>query len=160
MNISFARIALAILFCTSMVGCSSQRNNSTSSNVDKPEVVDTGYYLTLDKNLPESKNTIQTNEEHPENISLADMLRKLAGVIVTGNGNNVNVRIGGISSFGNTDPLYVLNGNAIGTDYAQVAGTINTNEITSLRVLKGSEAAIYGSRGGNGVILIRTNKKR
>ena len=59
-----------------------------------------------------------------------------------------------------TSPLYVVNGMAIGTDFSTVHGMVNPNEVSSLTVLKGSDASIYGSRGANGVILIRTKKTR
>jgi TonB-dependent SusC/RagA subfamily outer membrane receptor len=84
------------------------------------------------------------------------MLRKTSGVMVSGQGNNVSIKVQGNNSFGPSEPLYVVNGTPAGNDYAQVAGSLNTNEITSITVLKGIDAAIYGSRGGNGVIVIRT----
>jgi TonB-dependent SusC/RagA subfamily outer membrane receptor len=49
---------------------------------------------------------------------------------------------------------------AIGTDFSTVHGMVNPNDVSSLTVLKGSDASIYGSRGANGVILIRTKKNR
>jgi TonB-dependent SusC/RagA subfamily outer membrane receptor len=54
------------------------------------------------------------------------------------------------------DPLFVINGTDAGYDFSQVAGVVNPNDIISITVLKGTDAAIYGSRGGNGVIIIRT----
>jgi TonB-dependent SusC/RagA subfamily outer membrane receptor len=55
-----------------------------------------------------------------------------------------------------TDPLFVVNGQTIGTDYSQVHGMVHPNDVVSMTVLKGSDATIYGSRGANGVIVIRT----
>ena len=57
-----------------------------------------------------------------------------------------------------TDPLFVVNGRVIGTDYSFVYTMVNPLDVTSVSVLKGADASIYGSRGANGVILIRTKK--
>ena len=67
------------------------------------------------------------------------------------------VRIRGISSFQNNDPLYIVDGMAVSDSYLNF---LNPNDITSIQVLKDASAAsIYGSRAGNGVILIETMKK-
>lgn len=64
------------------------------------------------------------------------------------------VRIRGIGTVGNNDPLYVIDGVPAGG-----LNQINTNDIESIEILKdASAAAIYGSRAANGVILITTKK--
>ena len=139
-----------------LLGACKANQSSSQSNTQEPEVVDRGYDQALDKDVNQSSKTIKPNEKAPSNLTLADMLRRTSGVSVTGQGNNISVRIRGNSSFSASSPLYVVNGSPMGSDYAQVATTINPNDITSITVLKGSDAAIYGSRGGNGVIVIRT----
>jgi TonB-dependent SusC/RagA subfamily outer membrane receptor len=138
-----------------MLSCKSSQYSS-KNNSDNPEIVDRGYDQALAKDTNQSGRSIKPNEDKPSNLSLADMLRQTAGVTVTGQGNNVSVRISGISSFGPSDPLYVVNGTDMGNSFSQVANFLNPNDITSITVLKGNDAAIYGSRGGNGVIVIRT----
>jgi TonB-dependent starch-binding outer membrane protein SusC len=67
------------------------------------------------------------------------------------------VRIRGISSFQNNDPLYIVDGMAVSDSYLNF---LNPSDITSIQVLKDASAAsIYGSRAGNGVVLIETTKK-
>jgi iron complex outermembrane receptor protein len=82
---------------------------------------------------------------------------KVAGLNITRPGGNpnggFNVRLRGVSTFGaNSEPLIVIDG--------VIGGSLNTvdpNDIASIDVLKdASAAAIYGSRGGSGVILITT----
>ncbi len=46
----------------------------------------------------------------------------------------------------------------MGTSYTHVNNMLNVNDINYVKVLKGSDAAIYGVRGGNGVILIVMRK--
>ncbi|NJN24611.1 MAG: TonB-dependent receptor [Cyclobacteriaceae bacterium] len=79
------------------------------------------------------------------------------GVFVTNSGSpgkNPIVRIRGIGTTGNNDPLYVIDGVPAGG-----LNTINPNDIESIEVLKdASTAAIYGSRGANGVIMVTTKR--
>lgn len=152
-----ARFRMILIVFVILSSCSSSKHSSNVNKDQQPKIVDTGYQLVLEKNVNQSIASVHPNEKVPSNLSLADMLRKLPGVNVRGNGNFASVTIRGAESFtSGTEPLYVLNGVAVGTEYSQVASVINPNAITSLSVLKGSEAAIYGTRGSNGVILIRT----
>ncbi len=90
--------------------------------------------------------------------TLAEMLSQLPGVrVIERPGGSITVRISGTSSFiGGQDPLILLDGMVIQSAAEGLSG-INPNSIESITVLKyASETAIYGSRGANGVILIKT----
>ncbi|NJO03943.1 MAG: SusC/RagA family TonB-linked outer membrane protein [Bacteroidia bacterium] len=80
-----------------------------------------------------------------------------AGVTVINRGapgENPLIRIRGIGTVNNNEPLYVIDGVPGGN-----LNSINPNDIASVEVLKdASTAAIYGSRAANGVILITTKK--
>lgn len=84
-----------------------------------------------------------------------------AGVVISrGADGGIAVRIRGSTSFmGNAEPLYILDG----VPFAPGAGGgltgINPYDIESIRVLKdAADITMYGSRGGNGVIVIRTKR--
>jgi TonB-linked SusC/RagA family outer membrane protein len=84
------------------------------------------------------------------------------GLLVTAGsgqpGTAGNVRIRGTSTLinGGGDPLYIMDGVPISS---AVFASLNPNDIENVSVLKdASSASIYGSRGGNGVILISTKK--
>ena len=67
-------------------------------------------------------------------------------------GESPAVRIRGVGTFGNSNPIYVVDG-VIVDDIS----FLNSNDITSMEVLKDASAsAIYGSRGANGVIMVTT----
>jgi TonB-dependent SusC/RagA subfamily outer membrane receptor len=107
---------------------------------------------------------------------------RIPGVTVTGQGVNATIRIRGVNSFtGNTDPLIVVDGLPISnigstrtssaTDTSNTASSgpdfntansillsISPMDVDRIEVLKGASAAAYGSRGGNGVILIYTRR--
>lgn len=61
-----------------------------------------------------------------------------------------------MSFHANTEPLYVVDGQRLGRSYARVASQVPVTDITSIKVVKGSEASIYGVQGGNGIIEITT----
>ena len=82
-----------------------------------------------------------------------------AGVDVTSAsgqpGDSPRVRIRGIGTINNSDPLYIVDGMPIGggLDF------VNPNDIESIEVLKdAASGAIYGARAANGVILVTTKK--
>jgi len=94
---------------------------------------------------------------------------KVAGVQITQAGGQVGassrIVIRGNSSFGNNQPLIVVdgvpysNGNTVndGVDFGSGLNDINPQNIESVSVLKGgAAAALYGMRAGNGVILVTT----
>jgi TonB-linked SusC/RagA family outer membrane protein len=89
---------------------------------------------------------------------LSGMQGKLTGVHITPNsgapGASATVRIRGIGTINNSDPIYVVDGFQISDiDYLSI------NDIESVEVLKDASAtAIYGSRGANGVILVTTKR--
>lgn len=102
------------------------------------------------------QGTSGTQIDNPT-LSLADYLQRIPGVEVLGSGGNITVKVRGTSSFmASTQPLYVLDGVQAGSDYHNVARMVNMYEVSSIRVLKGPDASIYGVQGGNGVILIET----
>ena len=122
----------------------------------------------------EQVNAQSLNVGNDANV-LNQLTGKVAGVQITagnsGAGSSSRVVIRGESSFStNNQPLYVVDGVPIenntfnllsGTpqqiDYGNGAGELNADDIASITVLKGANAAaLYGSRAANGVILITT----
>lgn len=92
--------------------------------------------------------------------TVADALTTVPGIYVRSSGQpgaEGFVQIRGTSTFGTSNPLYVIDGIAVGTANRD----FNYNDIESIQVLKdASAAAIYGSRAANGVIIITTKKGR
>ena len=72
------------------------------------------------------------------------------------------VRIrGGSSLMGNNEPLYILDGSPFTPGPEGALTCINPNDIDSIKVLKNpAELSMYGARGANGVIIIKTKQKR
>ncbi|HLO53207.1 MAG TPA: TonB-dependent receptor [Saprospiraceae bacterium] len=125
------------------------------------EVVVTGYQIQRKRDISGAVSVINTGDI--QNLVTSSFAQKLQGrapgVTVSTSGapgSAANVRIRGISSFGNNDPLYVIDGVPV-QDKGNL--NINPNDIESMQVLKDpSTASIYGSRASNGVIVITTKK--
>lgn len=112
---------------------------------------------TENSSTEKESNSISDDKDYFQ--SLADFLQRVPGVQVSGSQQNRVVTIRGINSFNSgIEPLFLIDGQIAGTTYAQVDNLVNVREIDYVRVLKGSDAAGYGVRGGNGVILIVTKK--
>ena len=105
-----------------------------------------------------SSTNVEETKRFDNSIDLTSHLQRLSGVTVTGKGGNARVRIrGGANSFSlSSDPLFVVNGTPKSGGYASIYNTIDVASIKSIKVLKGSQAALYGARGTNGVIIIDT----
>ena len=128
-----------------------------------PDVVVTGYQEQVRRDLPTAASAV--DPASIERQSGASVLQRLdgrvAGVTVDNGGSpgsRTTVRVRGISSFQNNDPLYVVDGTPVQDTYMN---WLNPNDIASMEVLKDATAAsIYGSRANNGVILIETKRGR
>lgn len=67
-------------------------------------------------------------------------------------GSGLDIRIRGISTNGDASPVVIIDG------YQGDLNTLNPNDIESITVLKDAQAAIYGTVGANGIILVTTKK--
>lgn len=132
-----------------------------SAGTDLDEVVVTGYGSQKEKEITSSVVEVTTEDFNKGVISdPAQLLQgKVAGLQVYNRGGNPNqqstIRLRGLSTVGaNVQPLVVVDG-IIGASLQNV----DPNDIESVSVLKdGSAAAIYGSRGSSGVIIVTTKK--
>ena len=125
------------------------------------EFVVVGYGVQRKSDVTGAVSTIKPSEITDQPITRIDqaLQGKAAGVQVsttTGQpGENIRVRIRGIGTINSNDPLYIVDG--IPTQ--DISGIVNPEDIESFSVLKdASSAAIYGSRAGNGVVIITTKK--
>jgi TonB-dependent SusC/RagA subfamily outer membrane receptor len=93
--------------------------------------------------------------------SIEEILKgRVAGVTVTRTGDGIAVRIRGATSiYGSNEPLYVVDGIAIQPGPGGSLTGIDPYDIESIEVLKDpADTAMYGVRGANGVIIIKTKR--
>ena len=114
------------------------------------ETVNIGYGTVKKENLTDPVNRIEGSDKNfAAYANIFDMIKgRVPNVEVNGN----SIRIQGSSSFigASTEPLLVVDGMVVSS-----IDDIVPQQVKSIEVLKGSSASIYGSRGANGVILIR-----
>lgn len=127
------------------------------------EVVVVGYGIQKRRDVTTSISSIRAKDLEGQPVtSMAEaMVGKMPGVQVSqgtgapGQGLQIKVRGTGTITAG-TSPLYVVDGVPLAEEQLN---TFNMNDVESIEVLKdASSAAIYGSRGSNGVIMITTKK--
>lgn len=125
------------------------------------ELVVIGYGSVKKKDLTGSVSVVNVdNAKKTASYDVAKLLQgQAAGVSVQGSGEPggfVQIKIRGISTFGNNSPLFVIDGVPVDAPF-----DFPTDNIESMQVLKdASAAAIYGSRAATGVVIITTKKGR
>ena len=122
------------------------------------EVVAVGYGTKRRADITGSISVVNTGDlsQMPVRSAAAALQGMASGVNVInrgapGAGSKIMIR--GVTNFGNTDPLVIVDG------VEQSLNNISATDIESIQVLKDAgSAAIYGVRGANGVILVTTKK--
>ncbi|HEY5916895.1 MAG TPA: TonB-dependent receptor plug domain-containing protein, partial [Chryseolinea sp.] len=126
------------------------------------EIVVTGYSSLMKKDVASSIAVVDVDDMKKMAASnIGDQLQgKIAGVQVStsgGPGAFQYVRIRGIGTINNNEPLYVIDGVPVQNETN--LNFLNPNDVESIQVLKDAAAAsIYGARAANGVVVITTKR--
>jgi TonB-linked SusC/RagA family outer membrane protein len=130
-----------------------------ASTSDLDEVVVVGYGVQRKRDLTGSITSVSGEEvaRQPNLNPLSSLQGKVAGLTIVNTGRagaSPTVRIRGVNSTNNTNPLYVVDGIfQTNIDY------LNPADIESMEVLRDpSSIAIFGLQGGNGVIVVTTKR--
>ena len=124
------------------------------------EVVVTGYTTQRKADLTGAVSVVSVGElaKQNENNPIKAMQGRVPGMNISADGapsGAATVRIRGIGTLNNNDPLYIIDGVPTKAGMHE----LNGNDIESIQVLKdAASASIYGSRAANGVIIITTKK--
>ncbi|MCF8360605.1 MAG: TonB-dependent receptor [Prolixibacteraceae bacterium] len=124
------------------------------------ELVVIGYGVQKKSDLTGAVTSIKGEELVKTPVLNIDqaMQGRAAGVQIASNsgapGSSLTVRIRGVGTIGNADPLYVVDGLPVGD-----ANFLNPADIEDVQILKDASAcAIYGAAAANGVVLITTKR--
>lgn len=130
-----------------------------TQNLD--ELVIVGYGTQKKRDVTGAVSVMKAKEIANIPVSRVDqaMQGKVSGVSVSTEtgapGAAVSVRIRGVGTINNNDPLYVVDG----VPTKDINNVVNPNDIESMTILKdAASASIYGSRAGNGVVLVTTKQ--
>ncbi|MFT2009315.1 SusC/RagA family TonB-linked outer membrane protein [Pontibacter sp. 13R65] len=130
------------------------------NRVTLEQVVVTGYQTERKKDLTGAVSVVDVEDMNRQAVanSIKGVQGRVAGMYITGNGSPsapATVRIRGIGTLNNNDPLYIIDGVPTKAGMHE----LNPADIESLQVLKDASAtSIYGSRAANGVIIITTKR--
>ncbi|MBL4675624.1 MAG: SusC/RagA family TonB-linked outer membrane protein, partial [Mucilaginibacter sp.] len=126
------------------------------------EVIVTGYQSQKKADLTGAVSVVKMADikDVRQGNAIKSLQGRISGVNITSDGSpggGATVRIRGIGTLGNNDPLYVIDGIPTKRGLQE----LNQDDIESIQVLKdASSATIYGSRAANGVIIITTKKAK
>ena len=120
------------------------------------EVVVVGYAIQRKQDLTGAVAVVNVDEmvQQPVGEVTSQLQGRASGVTILGGGQpgeDPQIRIRGINTFGNNTPLFVVDGVPTSS-----INNLNPNDIATMQVLKDASASIYGSRAANGVIIITT----
>lgn len=127
---------------------------------DLNEVVVTGYTTQRKADLTGAISVVSVDDiaKQNENNPIKALQGRVPGMNISADGSpsgTATVRIRGIGTLNNNDPLYIVDGVPTKAGMHE----LNGNDIESIQVLKdAASASIYGSRAANGVIIITTKK--
>ncbi|MCP3895748.1 MAG: TonB-dependent receptor [Bacteroides sp.] len=140
-------------------GSSTVNVSLEEDNLMIDEVVVVGYGVQRKSDLTGAVGSIKREKKKKVSTSnVANALQgRVSGVFISANGapgSSPEVRIRGIGTTNNSNPLYVVDGM-----FMEDITFLNTHDIESMEVLKDASAtAMYGSRGANGVIIVTTKQ--
>lgn len=121
------------------------------------ELIDVGYGKVKRKHLTTAVSKVDIAEKAVSGYTDIGqfLMARVPGLTVTKTGNGYKYVIRSVNTiYGNTDPLFVVDGMTVDD-----ISYLNPNDVDHVEILKdASSAAIYGTQGGNGVILITTKK--
>jgi TonB-linked SusC/RagA family outer membrane protein len=125
------------------------------------EVVVVGYGTQKRTTVTGAISSVKASDLQDQQVTRVDdaLKGRVTGVSVVQSsgspGSSPQIRVRGITSRQNSDPLYVIDGIVVDNGGLD---NINPNDVESIDVLKDASAAIYGSRSSNGVIIVTTKK--
>jgi TonB-linked SusC/RagA family outer membrane protein len=131
----------------------------TSETQDTKDVVVIGYGTAKSKELTGATSKVKGEDIEKMNMTRMDqaLQGQVSGVTISSNsgspGGSSNIRIRGLSTFGDNDPLILVDGVVYDSEGLNA---LNPADIKSINVLKDATAGIYGVRAANGVIIVET----
>jgi len=159
-SVGFADRAIAVAGSQNSVKISLTEEASQLS-----EIVVTGYTAQKRKEITGAVSVVNVKDMKSVPSGTAEQMLQgqASGVTIIGSGSPgepSNVFVRGITSFGNSTPLVIVDGVQSAPGDLSLFRDLSASDIESVQVLKDGQAAIYGARGSAGVIIVTTRKGR
>jgi TonB-dependent starch-binding outer membrane protein SusC len=150
---------LGVLLCSAGSACA---RSSAPESTPGPDPVPVGYGTQERDQMTGAVGSVAMEETRGMRYnSVEEMLAgRVSGVQVTRTAGGISVRIRGSGSLRlNMEPLYVVDGVALIASRSGSGVAVSPHDIARIEVLKdAAAAAMYGSRGANGVVVITTKR--
>lgn len=145
------RLGARVLIFALVAGCSSSGSGGTQAPAPAQEGT-------------AQRATSSDISQSPNQPIEQQLMARFPGVVIgrtSGGDLTVRIRGGSPTLSGNTAPLYIVDGVPFAPSTDGGLSGINPNDVSSIRVLKdATDLTMYGSRGANGVIVIKTKHAR
>ncbi len=149
------RLLAIVSASAALLSCGTPRPIPAGGN----DYVSNGYQDIDTKKSTESISRVKVSDETASYKDIFEYMRgRVPGVQIgyASPGSTPSITIRGESSINSsTQPLFVVDGSVVSD-----ISLINPNDVDSIDVMKDSSTSIYGSRGANGVIVIKTKTAR
>lgn len=133
---NYRAILFILVLATTIISCgSSQKTTADKSNIKE-----------------------ELEEKNRTNFTLLERVTQMPGII---NRNGVPVftkTSNSFSSTGTQEPLYILDGYELGNSFSSLNEAVKSFNVKKIKILSSADAAMYGTRASNGVIIITTYK--
>ncbi len=141
------------------------RVSLTEESSQLNEIVVTGYTAQKRKEITGAVSVVNVKDMKSVPSGTAEQMLQgqASGLTIIGSGSPgepSNVFVRGITSFGNSTPLVIVDGVQSAPGDLGMFRDLSASDIESVQVLKDGQAAIYGARGSAGVIIVTTRKGR
>lgn len=163
-NSSISQVVAMLAAVSVLAGCAHRSAKPVASaQPATTERVDIGYGE-MDRRLaPGAVSSITAEEIAKRNAAtIAELFETIPGVTVerTRNGSTLRLRnVAANNSAANTEPLIIIDGVPLARyDKQNLLSALNKLDIDRIDVLRDAAAAMYGVRGGRGVVLIKTKR--
>jgi TonB-dependent SusC/RagA subfamily outer membrane receptor len=156
------RVYLCVLFVTSGVlviastACHRQSTGDTDDDRVAAHSADSARHASTEKSRSSATQSFDFDDaERARYTRVEQMIQAhFAGVQVTSSGSSFKIQIRGTGSFGSGNEPFILIDGATRT--TADLRSINTKDVDRIEIYKDAAASFYGSRGANGVIVIKT----
>lgn len=149
-------IAIAALLTS---GCHSA--SPPAQLVPASDLIEVGYGRLSQRNVASAVSSLVIGREMRQVRHVEEMLERIPGITLNRMANGrISVRIRGANSLlGSNEPLFVIDGTPITHRNGDALIGVSPHDVVRVEVLKDAgAAAVYGSRGANGVILVTTRR--
>jgi TonB-dependent SusC/RagA subfamily outer membrane receptor len=153
-----ARLVAFGICATDITACHRQSTGDTDDDRVAAHSADSARNATTEKSRSSATQAFEFDDAERARFNRVEQMIQahFAGVQVTSSGGGFKIQIRGTGSFvSGNEPLVIIDG---ASRTVADLRSINTKDVQRIEIYKDAAASFYGSRGANGVIVIKTRR--